>query len=288
MANDNKEKNKKFTKKYRFAIMDDESHEYLFMFKSNRLIMSLATIIIFIFLIASVVLVISYTPVKHLIPGFPSKETNNIAMANIVKIDSLENEIEIWKYQLNNIQLVLAGKDPISIESIVKRNNNIKSKHKHIPPSKSDSILRTEVKEKEQFEILDNAKDIKIEQIEGLVFFPPIKGAITQDFSKGIGHPFIDIAAQENSAVSSILDGTVIFASWNDRTGYTIQIQHSNNLISIYKHNAKLLKKAGDKVKAGTSIAIVGNTGSLSTGVHLHFELWHKGEPIDPTLYINF
>ena len=85
-----------------------------------------------------------------------------------------------------------------------------------------------------------------------------------------------------------MLNGTVISSGWNDDTGYTIQVQHDNNLISIYKHNAKILKSTGDKVNAGTPIALVGNTGNLSTGAHLHFELWHKGEPINPSNYIKF
>ncbi|MBO5195408.1 MAG: M23 family metallopeptidase, partial [Bacteroidales bacterium] len=82
--------------------------------------------------------------------------------------------------------------------------------------------------------------------------------------------------------------GTVIFSGWSDEVGYTIQIQHENDIVSIYKHNSKLLKKAGEKVLAGSPIALVGGTGTLSTGEHLHFELWYKGEAVDPTEYISF
>jgi lipoprotein NlpD len=127
-----------------------------------------------------------------------------------------------------------------------------------------------------------------IEQIEGLLFFTPVKGVITQGFNPAAEHPFVDIAIKDGSAICSILDGTVIAAYWSDDTGYNIQIQHSNDLVSIYKHNTKLLKGVGDKVTAGTTISLAGNAGSLSTGPHLHFELWHKGEPVDPNLYINF
>ena len=101
-------------------------------------------------------------------------------------------------------------------------------------------------------------------------------------------HPFIDITAPEGSVVKATLDGTVIYAGWSQDAGNTIQIQHSDDIVSIYKHNDKLLKKVGDKVKAGTSIALVGNTGDTTTGTHLHFELWHKGEAVDPTKYIKF
>ena len=121
-----------------------------------------------------------------------------------------------------------------------------------------------------------------------MLFFPPVKGVVTESYNPGKGHPFVDIAVQNNSAVCAVLEGTVIAAYWNDDTGYNIHIQHSNDLVSIYKHNTKLLKKVGDRVSAGATISLAGNAGDLSTGPHLHFELWHSGEPIDPSLYINF
>ena len=152
--------------------------------------------------------------------------------------------------------------------------------------AKDDSLLRATVLREEQFNL--TARQQKIEQIEGLHFFPPLKGVITEEYSLASGHPYIDIAAPENSVVSAILNGTVIHAGWDDENGYIIQLQHDNNLISVYKHNSKLLAAAGDKVVAGTPVALVGSTGRLSTAPHLHFELWHKGEPINPALYIKF
>ena len=143
-----------------------------------------------------------------------------------------------------------------------------------------------QVMKEEQFGI--SSRQQKIEQIEGIHFFPPVRGVVTQEYNLAVNHPYIDIAAPENSVVSAVLAGTVIAADWNDNTGYVIQIQHDNNLISIYKHNAKLLKKTGDAVTTGTPIALVGDKGTLSTGSHLHFELWHKGQPIDPAQYIKF
>jgi murein DD-endopeptidase MepM/ murein hydrolase activator NlpD len=148
-----------------------------------------------------------------------------------------------------------------------------------------DSMLRKHVKEEEQFGISDRGH--RNLPIEGMHFFSPLKGVVSQGFEQQI-HPYIDITAPEGSVVKATLDGTVIHAGWSDESGYAIQLQHEGDIISIYKHNEKLLKKIGDKVTAGSPIALIGNTGELSTGVHLHFELWHKGEAIDPTLYINF
>ena len=123
--------------------------------------------------------------------------------------------------------------------------------------------------------------------IEGMHFFPPLKGVVSQGYDPAI-HPYIDITAAKGSVVKATLDGTVIHAGWSEDAGHTIQLQHEGNIISIYKHNEKLLKKVGDKVTAGSPIALVGNTGEMTTGDHLHFELWHNGEAVDPTRYINF
>lgn len=279
---------KKLTTPLRFAIIEDETHKNIIAFRTNRLILAITLSTTLIVLIGLIVLLIYATPLKHLIPGYPSIESRNTAIANIQKLDSLERELNTWSYQLNNIQRVLAGKTPLNIDSLLQQRDSMIAIPKHVSPSSADSTLRSQVKEEEQFELSENLGNKKIEQIEGMLFFPPLKGVITQEYNKTIGHPFIDIVAPSNTAVLSILDGTIISDGWNDQTGFTIQIQHSNDLISIYKHNAKLLKKTGDKVKAGDAIAIIGDTGTLSTGTHLHFELWYKGEPIDPTLYINF
>jgi murein DD-endopeptidase MepM/ murein hydrolase activator NlpD len=120
-----------------------------------------------------------------------------------------------------------------------------------------------------------------------MLFFTPLKGVVSQGYDPAI-HPYIDITATSGSVVKAVLDGTVIFSGWSDDAGHTIQIQHDGDIVSIYKHNEKLLKKTGDKVSAGTPIALVGNSGEMTTGAHLHFELWHKGETVDPTKHISF
>ena len=139
--------------------------------------------------------------------------------------------------------------------------------------------------EEEQFGI--SARTHRDLPIEGVIFFTPLKGVVSQGYDPVI-HPYIDITAPAGSVVKAALDGTVIFAGWSDDAGHTIQIQHDGDIVTIYKHNEKLLKKTGDKVTAGAPIALVGNTGKMTTGTHLHFELWHKGETVDPTKHISF
>ena len=176
------------------------------------------------------------------------------------------------------------GEKPLRIDSLIRSGGTGYGKSKQELQEK-DSLLRLNVMNEERFELSNRERrDLPI---EGIHFFTPLKGMISQGYDKAV-HPFIDITAPANSVVAAVLDGTVISSGWNDDAGYTIYIQHSNDIISIYKHNNKLLKKTGDKVNAGTPIAIIGGTGSISTGEHLHFELWYKGEPVDATKYINF
>lgn len=274
-------------KRYRFSIFNDTTHEEIFSVRAYG-VLSIATLAIaVILLIGSVTVLISFTSLRELIPGYPSAQSRHELVENAIKIDSLQNEINMWRIQLVNIQRIATGEKPLHLDSLL----NLQGSKDTITGdnglyAKDDSLLRATVLQEEQFNLTE--KHHNIEQIEGLHFFPPLKGVITEEYNIAIEHPYLDIAAAENSPVYSVLDGTVIYAGWDDESGYVIQVQHENNLISIYKHNSKLLKKTRDKVTAGTPISLVGNTGTLSTAPHLHFELWHKGEPINPAQYIKF
>lgn len=274
-------------KKYRFSIFNDTTHEEIFAFRANGILSILTLVLAVVFLVASVTLLISFTSLRELIPGYPSAQSRQDMIQNAIKIDSLQNEINVWRLQLANIQRIATGQTPLHIDSLLNLQGKADSSSIFTEEySRDDSLLRATVQREEQFNLSN--KDNRIEQIEGLHFFPPLKGIVTEEYNLGISHPYLDIAAPENSVVSAILDGTVIFAGWDDASGYIIQLQHDNNLVSVYKHNSKLLMNIRDKVAAGTPIALVGNTGTLSNAPHLHFELWHKGEPIDPAQYINF
>ena len=274
-------------KKYRFSIFNDTTHEEIFAFRAYGVLSVVSLAVAVVLLIASVTVLISFTRLRELIPGYPSAQSRQDLIQNAIKIDSLQNEINIWRLQLANIQRITTGQEPLALDSLLNLSGSRETLEEYNEAyAKDDSLLRATVLKEEQFNL--SATSHKIEQIEGLHFFPPLKGVVTEEYNLGIDHPYMDIAAPENSTVSAILDGTVIYAGWDDNAGYVIQLQHDNNLVSVYKHNSKLLMKVRDKVKAGTPIALVGSTGLLSTAPHLHFELWHKGEAVDPAKYINF
>lgn len=274
-------------KKYRFSIFNDTTHEEMFSFRANGVRSILTIVVLVVFLIASVTVLISFTSLRELIPGYPSPQSRHDLIQNAIKIDSLQNEINVWRLQMANIQRIATGKKPLAIDSLL---NLHRSSDSLVTEggnySQYDSLLRAAVAREEQFNL--TYREHKIEQIEGIHFFPPLKGVVTEEYNPAIGHPFVDIAAPENTVVSATLNGTVIYAGWSDDAGYSIQLQHDNNLVSTYRHNSKLLAKLGDKVSAGAPIALVGSTGTLSSAPHLHFELWHKGDPVNPQQYINF
>ena len=273
-------------KNWRLTVREIETTAEIISFNTSKGALITMAVVIALLLIAATYYITAYTPVRYLIPGYPTKETRALQEDNQRKIDSLENEVSLWAFQVNNIQRIVTGREPIDLDSLrVMQKDSTSSLYRQLYAQK-DSLLRNEVVSEETFNI--SSRDRNIEQLDGIHFFTPVKGIITQTYNVATGHPYVDIAAAEDEIVYSILDGTVISALWNDDTGYTIQIQHNNNLVSIYKHNSRLLKKTGDRVSAGTPIAVVGDTGKLSYGIHLHFELWHNGEAIDPTEYIKF
>lgn len=271
---------------YRLAVIDDKSHEQLVTIRFTKTSAFVAILTILVMLCALVYSITAYTPVRTFIPGYPDAHSKRAAIQNAIKVDSLERVIFRWEMYSENLKRVLAGEEALKIDSILintRKPSDAKADVSGL--MKQDSLLRQNVMEEEQFGI--SARKQRDLPLEGMLFFTPLKGVVSQGYDPAI-HPYVDITAPSGSVVKAVLDGTVIFSGWSDDAGHTIQIQHDGDIVSIYKHNEKLLKKTGDKVSAGTPIALVGNTGEMTTGAHLHFELWHKGETLDPTKHISF
>ncbi len=272
--------------KFRLAVIDDKTHQHLFNIRFTRTSFFVTIVSVLVVLTAIIYSIIAFTPVRTFIPGYPDAHSKRAAIQNAMRIDSLENVIYRWELYSENLRRVVEGEEPLKIDSMINAASNARlSKEEMDELARKDSLLREQVREEEQFGISD--RDKRNLPIEGLHFFTPLKGVVSQGYDAAV-HPYIDITAPAGSVVKATLDGTVISAGWSDDSGYTIQIQHEGDIISIYKHNEKLLKSTGDKVTAGSPIALIGNTGKLTTGDHLHFELWYKGETVDPTRFINF
>lgn len=270
---------------FRLAFIDDKTHQQLVTLHFTRTSFVITIITVITVLCAAIYSIIAFTPVRTFIPGYPDARSKRAAIQNAITIDSLENVIFRWELYSENLRRTVEGEEPVKIDSMITAKSIADGKVLDMAViARQDSLLREHVKEEEQFGISDRERrDLPI---EGLHFFTPIKGVISEGYSPS--HPYIDLTAPAGSVVKATLDGTVIFAGWSDEAGYTIQIQHDGDIVSIYKHNERLLKKTGDKVTAGSPIALIGNSGSTTTGEHLHFELWHKGEAVNPSLYIKF
>ncbi|MBR5564415.1 MAG: M23 family metallopeptidase [Bacteroidales bacterium] len=280
MANDNK------ISKFRFALIDDTSHQHIFVIRFTRASLLATTICGAIAILLLIFMLIAFTPIRTFIPGYPDSRSKRAAIQNAVKVDSLENVIFRWELYTTNLKRVLTGEEGVQLDSIIKTISQTSVQdldQAHL--RKQDSLLRQHVTEEEQFGIAShNSRKLPI---EGVLFFTPVKGVVLRGFD-AYTHPFLDIAAAEGTVVKAALDGTVIHAGWDKKTGYAIYIQHEGDLITAYKNNSSITTKEGSRVKAGAPIAVVGASNEESTGSHLHFELWHNGENVDPTQYLNF
>lgn len=269
---------------YRLSLTDSRSHERLWSVNFTRPQLLVAAISTVVLVLIAIYCLIAFTPIRTFIPGYPDALTKRQAVQNVMRIDSLETQILRWELYTENLKRVVAGEEPLRLDSLIligRQKDALQSEGFY---SEQDSLLRAQVMQEEQFELSGVKRDLPI---EALSFFTPLKGVISRGYDRVI-HPYLDITAPANSVVMAVLDGTVVFSGWDDDTGYSLAIQHKGDILSVYKHNQKLLKRIGEKVKAGTPVALVGNAGSLTTGDHLHFELWYAGDPVDPTQYINF
>lgn len=281
-----KQKKGGIIKNFRLTLVDDDTHDKVWSKKFTRIGALVTAVTVIVVTIATIFCVIAFTPIRTLIPGYPDARSKHYAIKNAITIDSLENVLTKWELYSENLRRVVDGQEPLKIDSLMEvRKNPAAEAGDSRELAEKDSLLRKEVADEDRFDIKPGSA--RTLPIEGMHFFTPLKGVVSQGYDKAL-HPYIDITAPGNSVVMSVLDGTVISAGWNDTEGYTIRIQHEGDIISVYKHNQKLLKETGDKVTAGTPIAVLGGTGSTSDGDHLHFELWHKGEAVDPTKYISF
>lgn len=280
----------KLKRKYRLVILSEENLEERASFSLSRVNVVLVTSLVVLLVSIGVYFLIAHTSLREYIPGYADFDTRNEFTENAHIIDSLVRSID-QQYEKNQIlNNILSGNvDEYSKERYRSKDSvSVKEGTKPLQKSKEDSLLRAEFEKDESFNVFFDEEVNVDKNIKNILFFPPVRGIITEKFSTIGGHPAVDIASSPNAGIKAVLEGTVIYSDWNVNTGYSVIIQHKKNLISVYKHNSVLLKKIGNFVQAGETIAIIGESGELSHGPHLHFELWYDGNPVDPEKYIAF
>jgi murein DD-endopeptidase MepM/ murein hydrolase activator NlpD len=277
----NQKRVQRWRNKFRFVILNDDTFEEVLTVKLSPLNIFTGSVFAILFTIAITTLVIAYTPLKEMIPGYASSKLRRESINLALKADSLETSVRLNKQYINGIQRILNGE---VIDSVLIDMQEADSLDAVVlsSPSAQDSAFRQWVEEENEFTLDQNAPELDIPQL-----MAPVDGLVTSSFESSKGHYAVDIAAPKNTPVKSCYEGTIVYADWSSETGHVIIVQHERNLLSAYKHNSALLKSVGDYVRSGEAIAIIGNSGENSTGPHLHFELWYDGYAINPEEYIK-
>ena len=277
-------KKKLFTKN-RLVILNEDSFEEIFSLKLTLMNVFVVATIGAVLIITITTYIIAFTPLREYIPGYASNKLKKDATELALKSDSLAFALQKNETYIASIKKVLIGDLDYAK---LNKDSILASKVESIPtaelqPSEADLKLREEVDEEDKYNLFEKAQSKS-----SIVLFAPVKGSITEKFSLKQKHFAVDIALAKNTPIKAILNGNIIFSDWTPSTGNVIIMRHANGFISVYKHAASLTKSQGDVVKTGEVIALAGSTGQESTGIHLHFELWKDGYPIDPTQFIEF
>ena len=274
----------KLSERFHILLVNEKTLAKKKLFSSSTINLAGSTAFVFLLLLSTSFIVIYFTPLKEYFRGYTSIELRENAVENSMKLDSLENLYLAQSNYIKSLKNILSGN--VSFDEIKENTSSLETNQVEleiVKTNKEDSLLRALVDEEDKY----NALEIEGERFT-TVLFPPVKGQLSSGFDYDNKHYGVDIAMPENSPVHSISEGIVVFAEWTSETGFVIIAEHLNGLTSIYKHNSSIVKSQGDRIQTGEIIAFTGNTGSLTTGPHLHFELWYQGEPVDPKNYIEF
>jgi len=275
---------RKLLEQFHIVLINEKTLKRRQLLTTSRLKIILTSILGFTTILSLVFLIIYFTPLKEYFRGYTSTELRESSFDNAIKLDSLESLYLMQKNYISSVKDLLAGKiEYLELSNDSIQTNILNTGLDFVETNTEDSILRSIVEEEDKY----NLTNINVEKLTS-VLFSPAKGGISSEFNLKNKHYGIDITLPENSPIYSVSDGRVIFLEWTAETGYVIIIKHLNGLISSYKHNSSLSKSQGEFVRTGEVIGFSGNTGELTSGPHLHFELWFEGDPVDPLNFIEF
>jgi murein DD-endopeptidase MepM/ murein hydrolase activator NlpD len=276
---------KRLFTKNRLVILNEDSFEEIFSLRLTLMNVFVVAVLGAVFLIAVTTYIIAFTPLREYIPGYASTQLKREATQLALKSDSLTIALQRNEAYLESLKKVLLGdidvakfsKDSITVADIKD------PEPESTMPSKDEIKLREQVQKEDKYNVLENAKPKT-----SVVFFPPATGMVTDRYNTRKKHYAVDVALPKNTPIKAAIGGNVIFADWTATTGYVIILRHADGFLTVYKHASSLTADVGDTVRTGEAIGVAGSGGAESTGIHLHFELWKDGHPVDPEKYINF
>lgn len=275
---------RKLWSKYRLLLINDNTFKESFSIRLTPVNVLLLVIGLLGTTAAITVALIVFTPIKRYIPGYADADVRINSYHAAVLADSLQRVVDVQQAYTENLRRIFNGELPADSVKRPPRMSGTPSPN-DLEASLRDSLFRTRTLQQEAYALTEGGGG-KRRELEGIIFFPPLRGVVTQKFEQKDGHTGIDIASKADEPVKACLEGTVVQAAWTSDGGNILVVQHPGDLVSVYKHASVLLKKTGDRVRAGEAIAIVGNSGELTDGPHLHFELWLNGQPLDPQLFM--
>lgn len=271
--------------KYKVVVSNDETFKEIISLKTNNFQLFLFALLYTISVVIFSTAIIFFTQVREYVPGYPSTDLLVLAAKTTIKTDSLERELALNAQFFSAIESVLIGESNEAAKTL-KQDTLIQNDLKEaqiVAAIPQDSVLRAYVDNLDRFNLTRNQL-----QIDSKSYYSPVKGVVTDGFDIEKNHFAVDISVDIGTPVKAILAGTVLFSEWSVETGHVILLDHGDNLISVYKHNSKILKSQNDNVQAGEVIAFSGEEGALSSGPHLHFEIWKNSLPIDPETILSF
>ena len=283
-----KRKRKAFWKdikfKYKLTIVNENTLEEIAGLRVSKMngISVLLSVLTVLFAVAAAI--ITFTPLRNYLPGYMNSEIRQQVVENALLADSLLQVVEQQNLYIVNVQDIFRGE--IKADTVRSMDSlTLMRKDSLMERTRREAEFRKQYEENEKYNLTNISART---DADGRIFYRPTRGMVSSAFNAQTGHLGIDIAANPGESILSILDGTVVRSATTAETGYVIGVQHNQDFLSVYKHCGSLLKKEGDTVKGGEAIALVGNSGELTTGPHLHFELWHKGRAVNPELFIVF
>ncbi|MBO4751174.1 MAG: M23 family metallopeptidase [Bacteroidales bacterium] len=275
----------KMKRKQRLVVMDAENYREHWSFRLSALNLFVGVGIVGIVLMIITFLLIAFTPLHNMIPGYTNSEMVDQTYRNVLLLDSLNMKVQHQEEMMAVLGSIVAGEE---IADTSESESRPKAQGTEDQRCKADSLLREEMAKGNKTSNEQQTTGTGQQTASGgQLFFPPIKGKIIAAYNSKEGRIGVDIAGNINDIIKSAANGTVFFAGFTADDGYVIAVQHPGNIITVYKHNSALLKHNGDMVRAGEPIAYLGHSAG-STTPHLYFELWINGKTVDPLSYVSF
>tara|TARA_B000000565_G_C23718987_1_gene352691 strand:+ start:21 stop:875 length:855 start_codon:yes stop_codon:yes gene_type:complete len=274
---------KKDSKNYRLVIQEEKTYEEKFSLKLSRSNVFLIGTFISLIIISITTVIIFFTPVREYIPGYDTTKMRVQAINNLEKLDSLINQLSTNENYLESVFKTINGEEYKNIYTNESQRISVDLSELDMSLRAEDSILRKIVEREDKFNVIESET-----QKLNLEMSPPARGIIIDSFNSSVKHYGVDIVLKEQTPVKAIADGIVLLSEWTIDSGHTVIVYHRDQLTSVYKHNYLSKVKTGDYVKQGQVVALSGNTGELTSGPHLHFELWDSNGPINPEDFIIF